>query len=203
MTRHGTPTARLLSGISRVTTLPAPITQLSPTVTPGQTVTFAPNQQLLPILTGLARQTRRSMPSGNLTFSRSSGKKRMQRCYNRHIRSEIAVIAYCDGSIILNSQIEIGKQPVAYYGMAAVMDKQRSLKKSSPLPAAKRYLSQYCSAARFHLQMSHCIFVQRLCVLSFLPLNPHRQDNTAYRQKYAVLHSYIFSVNQLVFCFLL
>ena len=33
---------------------PAPMTQLSPIVTPGQTVTFAPNQQLLPIFTGLA-----------------------------------------------------------------------------------------------------------------------------------------------------
>ena len=51
---QGTPAAKWLAGMSRVTTLPAPMTQLSPMVTPGQTVTFAPNQQLLPILTGRA-----------------------------------------------------------------------------------------------------------------------------------------------------
>ncbi len=38
----------------RVTTLPAPMTQLSPIVTPGHTTTFAPNQQSLPMVTGLA-----------------------------------------------------------------------------------------------------------------------------------------------------
>ena len=41
--------AKLFGGISLVTTLPAPITQLSPIVTPGQTVTDAPNQQSFPI----------------------------------------------------------------------------------------------------------------------------------------------------------
>ena len=40
--------------VSLATTLPAPMTQLSPIVTPGQTVTEAPNQQSLPICTGLA-----------------------------------------------------------------------------------------------------------------------------------------------------
>ena len=54
ITLHGTPAAKLFSGMLCVTTLPAPITQLSPTVTPGQTVTPAPNQQLFPILTGFA-----------------------------------------------------------------------------------------------------------------------------------------------------
>lgn len=37
-----------------VTTRPAPITQLSPIVTPGQTTTFAPNHQSLPMVTGFA-----------------------------------------------------------------------------------------------------------------------------------------------------
>ena len=48
MTRQGTPAATEFAGISRVTTLPAPMTQLSPMVTPGQTVTPAPSQQWLP-----------------------------------------------------------------------------------------------------------------------------------------------------------
>lgn len=54
ITLHGTPAAKLSGGMFLVTTLPAPITQLSPMVTPGQTVTEAPNQQLLPMCTGFA-----------------------------------------------------------------------------------------------------------------------------------------------------
>ena len=45
ITLQGTPAAKVFSGMSRVTTLPAPITQPLPMVTPGQTVTPAPNQQ--------------------------------------------------------------------------------------------------------------------------------------------------------------
>ena len=54
ITLQGTPAAKLSAGISRVTALPAPMTQWSPIVTPGQTVTEAPNQQSFPICTGLA-----------------------------------------------------------------------------------------------------------------------------------------------------
>ena len=42
-TRHGLPTATTLAGTSFVTTLPAPITVLSPMVTPGRTITPAPS----------------------------------------------------------------------------------------------------------------------------------------------------------------
>lgn len=48
-TTAGTPAAIALSAKSFVTTLPAAITQPFPTVTPGNTVTFAPIQQLSPI----------------------------------------------------------------------------------------------------------------------------------------------------------
>ena len=54
ITRQGTPAAKELAGMSRVTTLPAPMTQLSPMVTPLHTTTLAPNQMLLPMVTGLA-----------------------------------------------------------------------------------------------------------------------------------------------------
>ena len=53
-TRQGLPTATTPEGISRVTTLPAPITVLSPIVTPGSTVTPAPIQTLLPTVIGRA-----------------------------------------------------------------------------------------------------------------------------------------------------
>lgn len=51
-TRAGLPTAILADGISLFTTEWAPITQPSPIVTPGKTITPSPNQQFLPILTG-------------------------------------------------------------------------------------------------------------------------------------------------------
>ena len=54
MTLQGFPTATTFDGISFVTTLPAPITVLSPIVTPGNTITFPPIHTLLPTLIGLA-----------------------------------------------------------------------------------------------------------------------------------------------------
>ena len=53
-TRQGTPTATTFSGMDLDTTLPAPITELSPMVTPARTVVPAPIQTLLPILIGFA-----------------------------------------------------------------------------------------------------------------------------------------------------
>ena len=50
--RAGFPTATLSSGISFVTTLPAPITQRLPIVTPGQMTAPPPIQQSSPIVTG-------------------------------------------------------------------------------------------------------------------------------------------------------
>lgn len=44
-------------GISFVTTLPAPMTALSPIVTPGKIVQFPPIQTFLPIVTGLPNST--------------------------------------------------------------------------------------------------------------------------------------------------
>ena len=44
MTRHGLPDANTSAGIARVTTLPAPITDLSPMLTPGQMMAPPPTQ---------------------------------------------------------------------------------------------------------------------------------------------------------------
>lgn len=52
ITRQGLPTANESSGISCVTTLPAPITQRSPIVTPGQITALPPIQQSAPTVTG-------------------------------------------------------------------------------------------------------------------------------------------------------
>ena len=52
ITFAGLPTASELSGISFVTTAPAPITQPFPMMTPGQITAFPPIQQSLPIVTG-------------------------------------------------------------------------------------------------------------------------------------------------------
>ena len=50
MTRHGFPTAIESEGMSWTTTLPAPMMQRSPIVTPGQTVTPPPSQQSSPMV---------------------------------------------------------------------------------------------------------------------------------------------------------
>ena len=52
-TRHGLPTAKTPSGTSRVTTLPAPMTERDPMLTPGRTSTAAPIQTSEPIVIGL------------------------------------------------------------------------------------------------------------------------------------------------------
>lgn len=54
MTLQGLPNARELGGMSLVTTLPAPMTEPSPIVTPGRTTTFAAIQTLSSITIGLA-----------------------------------------------------------------------------------------------------------------------------------------------------
>lgn len=52
ITFAGTPAATVYGGMSRVTTLPAPMTAPSPIVTPFRTTTSAPSQQSRPIQTG-------------------------------------------------------------------------------------------------------------------------------------------------------
>lgn len=54
MTLHGFPAANTPDGMSLVTTLPAPMTVLSPIVTPGKMVTLDVTHTLLPMVTGLA-----------------------------------------------------------------------------------------------------------------------------------------------------
>ena len=56
-TRQGLPTAITLGGMSRLTTLPAPITEPEPMVTPGSTVTFPPNHTLSPTAMGRANSS--------------------------------------------------------------------------------------------------------------------------------------------------
>ena len=51
ITLAGFPAATLSDGIFFVTTLPAPITTLSPIVTPGSIILSAPIKTLLPIFT--------------------------------------------------------------------------------------------------------------------------------------------------------
>ncbi|KAI8949565.1 hypothetical protein F4801DRAFT_394951 [Xylaria longipes] len=52
MTLAGFPAATMKGGMSLVTTLPAPIVQPRPMVTPARTVTFPPNQQSSPMVIG-------------------------------------------------------------------------------------------------------------------------------------------------------
>ena len=64
--------ATTLAGMSFVTTLPAPITVSSPTVTPGTTITPAPNQQLRPMRMGRLYWYAFSRSSGRIGWLRNS-----------------------------------------------------------------------------------------------------------------------------------
>ena len=66
ITRQGLPTAIELAGISFVTTEPAPMVQLSPIVTPGNTVTLPPIYTLLPIVIGSAHSRRVFRSTGSV-----------------------------------------------------------------------------------------------------------------------------------------
>src|SRR4029079_16788384 len=54
ITRHGLPAANTPSGMSLVTTLPAPMTVFEPIFTPGQMIALPPTQTSDPISMGLA-----------------------------------------------------------------------------------------------------------------------------------------------------
>ena len=54
MTLQGFLTATVLCGMSLETTLPAPMTEFSPIVTPAKTTTLPPSHTLLPIFIGFA-----------------------------------------------------------------------------------------------------------------------------------------------------
>ena len=64
MIRAGTPATTVQGGTSRVTTVPAPTTALSPIRTPGRITAFALTQTLAPIVIGRASNPREAMGSG-------------------------------------------------------------------------------------------------------------------------------------------
>ncbi len=64
MTLQGFPTAITLSGMSLVTTLPAPMVTFEPMLIPGQIITPPPSQTLLPIVTGAANSFPDNLSSG-------------------------------------------------------------------------------------------------------------------------------------------
>ena len=67
-TRQGLPTAIQSAGISRVTTEPAPITALSPMVTPGKTVTLAPSHTFSPMVIGLSLKPPCKRSTGSMAW---------------------------------------------------------------------------------------------------------------------------------------
>jgi len=86
MTRHGLPAAMTLGGMSRVTTLPAPMIELSPIVTPLRTIDRVPMKTFRPIFTSAEaacpRPSRRSPGSIGIC--------------DEHIAADEGVIAYRD-----------------------------------------------------------------------------------------------------------
>ncbi len=69
ITRQGFPTANEFSGIDLLTTLPAPITEFLPIVTPGKIITPPPIQTLSSIVTGKAYVQKNALPLFFCQFS--------------------------------------------------------------------------------------------------------------------------------------
>lgn len=103
-TRHGLPNATTSAGISRVTTLPAPMTVLSPMLTPETITVPAPIQAVLSYMhRGVVL----------VFFKPQLREDRVPRDSNGHVRTEHRVVADVYMRVIDQRQPEIGVNAVA------------------------------------------------------------------------------------------
>ena len=100
--RQGTPTATTPSGISFVTTLPAPITELEPMVTPGVTIHPPPSQTLSPITMGFANS------SPDRRISGSTGCPAVRRLTFGPMSTSLPIVILAQSSMM---QLKLAKKP--------------------------------------------------------------------------------------------
>ena len=117
MTRQGLPTARTPSGMSRVTTLPAPMTDREPTRTPGQRIAPPPTHTSAPISIGLA----------NSCFRRSTSVHRMRGRVNLNCRAELRVFANSHLAHVEHDAVEVEEHPLPEQDVRAVVAEKRRL----------------------------------------------------------------------------
>ena len=117
MTRHGLPAAKTPVGMSRVTTLPAPMTVRSPMVTPGQMIAPPPTHTSAPIVTGLP----------NSCLRRSSAFHRVGRGVDLHRGAEEREVADGDAADVEHDAVEVEVDALAEMDVRAVIAVERRL----------------------------------------------------------------------------
>ena len=145
ITRHGLPAARQPGGISRVTTLPAPITQPSPIVTPPHTVTFPASQQLLPMLDRLCVLQIICAAVRSCANIALLTEKRVHRRKQAAIRPEEHIVANRDRAAVENGEIKICVAILAKIRKYAVVKIHRPLQKQPRLSVRRKLLENFGS----------------------------------------------------------
>ena len=102
ITRQGLPAAKTPSGMSRVTTLPAPITALCPIRTPGKMIAPPPTQTSDPKLAGL-----RTLLTAQL------GVQRMHRSVDLDRRAKEGEAADVDRTDVEHDAVEVEENPLS------------------------------------------------------------------------------------------
>src|ERR1700676_3019834 len=110
-TRHALPAANPPSGMSRVTTLPGPITLREPILTPGQSTAAPPTHTSAPISMGLA----------NSCLRLSSAFSGVGCSVNLHTRPELRKVADTHRTNIEHDTIEVEEDPVTKLDIEAVV----------------------------------------------------------------------------------
>ena len=117
ITRQGLPAANTACGMSRVTTLPAPITARDPMRTPGRMMAPPPIHTSEPISTGLPNSVRRRR-------SASSG---VHRGVDLHGRSNEGVVTDADVAHVQDDAVEVEEDTFAQVDVRAVIAEERRL----------------------------------------------------------------------------
>ena len=137
--RHGLPTANTEGGIFFVTMLPAPITELSPMLTPGNMVTFPPIQTLSPMCTGRERHN---------AFVALRGVERMFHGINTYIWTNENIVADDDLGFVKNSQIKIANKVFSNRDLCSKVAMERAVKYIF-IACTPHYFSDYAVAFFF------------------------------------------------------
>ena len=127
-TRQGVPIATTPSGMSRVTTLPAPMMESSPTETPGNTIAAAPIQTFDPIENGTG-ELQEIAP--NVGVSRVVGREEL------HTGRDLRAVADHHRGAIQDHRVEVDERVVADQHVVAVVAGERGLHRRPPADPAQ------------------------------------------------------------------
>ena len=132
MTRHGLPAAMTPLGTSRVTTLPAPITVLSPIVTPGKMIAPPPIQQSDADANGLAI----------FALAALGGVERVRGSVDLHRRSEPRERADAHLAHVEHDAVEVEVDAFSQVHVRAVVAEERRLHPHAVASAAEKLLEE-------------------------------------------------------------